>query len=195
MGARNIFKSKIKRIRYPLYSKNLYVIYHLSKQYLNRNYRFFDQFLYLKYCLRRLFFTSTLQKNALSSQQQVPWKQYILHLWWNNIKFWFRLSLSATRWQISPSVINSSTELYHTWITLILMLSAIVSLIDLIIFYFGVQKYNHNKFLYYFFHIILPSSNAIRVGSFSIDISTKALIWHSLFSWLLRIFSTLNAQA
>lgn len=27
------------------------------KQYLSRNYRFFDQFLYLKYHLRRLFFT------------------------------------------------------------------------------------------------------------------------------------------
>ena len=36
---------------------HLYVIYRLLKQYLSRNYRFFDQFLYLKYHLRRLFFT------------------------------------------------------------------------------------------------------------------------------------------
>ena len=50
-GSCNIFDSKIKRIRYRLSGKNLYVIYRLLKQYLSRNYRFFDQFLYLKYRL------------------------------------------------------------------------------------------------------------------------------------------------
>ena len=45
-GSCNIFDSKIKRIRYRVYDKNLYVIYRLSKQYLSLNYRFFDQFLY-----------------------------------------------------------------------------------------------------------------------------------------------------
>ena len=56
-GSCNIFDSKIKRIRYRFSGKNLYVIYRLLKQYLSHHYRFFDHFLYLKYHLRRLFFT------------------------------------------------------------------------------------------------------------------------------------------
>ena len=57
--------------------------------------------LYLKYRLLRLVFDSHTE-NASSSQHQVSWKQCVLHLWWNNIKFWFRMSLCTPRWQISP---------------------------------------------------------------------------------------------
>lgn len=57
--------------------------------------------LYLKYCLLRLAFDSHTE-NASSSQHQVSWKQCVLHLWWNNVKFWFRMFLYTPRWQISP---------------------------------------------------------------------------------------------
>ena len=59
-------------------------------------------------------------------------KSAFISAYWKFISSFF----SYTWGPISPSLINSSTYLYHTLITLILMLSAIVSSVDLIVFYF-----------------------------------------------------------
>ena len=53
----NIFDSKIKRIRYRLYDKNLYAIYRFSRQYLSRNYRFFWPFFISEIPLKEIYFT------------------------------------------------------------------------------------------------------------------------------------------